>query len=202
MRGALLLGIAALAASIGIPVILLDIPGSDDPKSPDRSGPARKGLEKALKARPAAFLDTDRAALVTTGNTADHLDLLARCDWIVEAIIEKPQPKQELFAKIERIAPHAIVTSNTSGIPMSVLLQDRSSRFRERFCGTHYFNPVRYMHLLEIIPTPHTAPEVLEAVRTIHERLLGKGIVIAQHDLLDEAGRLVFSCLTRSVFAR
>lgn len=173
-------GIAALAASIGIPVVLLDIPGSDDPKSPDRSGPARKGLEKAIKARPAAFLDTDRAALVTTGNTADHLDLLARCDWIVEAIIEKPQPKQELFAKIERIAPHAIVTSNTSGIPMSVLLQDRSSRFRERFCGTHYFNPVRYMHLLEIIPTPHTAPEVLEAVRTIHERLLGKGIVICK----------------------
>ena len=73
-------GIAALAASIGIPVVLLDIPGSDDPKSPDRSGPARKGLEKAIRARPAAFLDTDRAALVTTGNTADHLDLLARCD--------------------------------------------------------------------------------------------------------------------------
>ena len=173
-------GIAALAASIGIPVVLLDIPGSDDPKSPDRSGPARKGLEKAIKARPAAFLDTDRAALITTGNTADHLDLLARCDWIVEAIIEKPQPKQELFAKIERIAPHAIVTSNTSGIPMSVLLQDRSGGFRERFCGTHYFNPVRYMHLLEIIPTPHTSPAVLEAVRTIHERLLGKGIVICK----------------------
>jgi len=173
-------GIAALAASTGIPVVLLDIPGSDDPKSPDRSGPAKKGLERALKAKPSAFFDSDRAALVTTGNTADHLDLLAGCDWIIEVIIEKPAPKQELFAKIERIAPNAIVTSNTSGIPMSVLLQGRSDAFKAKFCGTHYFNPVRYMHLLEIIPTPDTAPEVLATVRRLHERVFGKGIVIAK----------------------
>jgi 3-hydroxyacyl-CoA dehydrogenase len=173
-------GIAALAASAGIPVVLLDIPGSDDPGSPDRSAPARKGLEKAIKARPPAFLDVDRAALVRTGNTADDLGLLADCDWIVEAIIELPKPKQELFARIERIAPHAVVSSNTSGIPMSVLLQGRASAFRERFCGTHYFNPVRHMHLLEIIPGPETAPEVIATVRTLHERILGKGIVIAK----------------------
>ena len=97
-------GIAALCASAGLPVVLLDIPGSDDPKSPDRSAPAKNGLVKALKNKPAAFMDTDRAALITTGNTADHLELLADCDWICEVIIEQPKPKQELFAKIEQIA--------------------------------------------------------------------------------------------------
>src|SRR6185369_14034356 len=134
-------GIAALAASVGIPVVLLDIPGSDDPNSKDRNGPARNGLDKAIKSKPPAFLDGDRASLVTTGNTADRLDLLAGCDWIVEAIIEKPAPKQELFAKLEKIAPDAIVTSNTSGIPMEILLQGRSDGFKKKFCGTHYFNP-------------------------------------------------------------
>jgi 3-hydroxyacyl-CoA dehydrogenase len=173
-------GIAALCASAGFPVVLLDIPGSDDPASPERSKPAKAGLEKALKNKPAAFMDTDRAALIQTGNTADHLELLADCDWICEVIIEQPAPKQELFAKLERIAPHAIVTSNTSGIPMAILLEGRSDQFKRQFCGTHYFNPPRYMHLLEIIPTPHTAPETLDAVRHFQERILGKGIVIAK----------------------
>ena len=173
-------GIAALAASAGLPVVLLDMPGSDDPKSPDRSGPAKAGLQKALKNKPAAFMDTDRAALIQTGNIADHLHWLADCDWIVEVIIEQPKPKQELFAKLESIAPNAIVTSNTSGIPMSILLEGRSAKFRTQFCGTHYFNPPRYMHLLEIIPTPETSPEVLDAVRHFQERILGKGIVIAK----------------------
>ncbi len=173
-------GIAALCASAGLPVVLLDIPGSDDPASPDRSAPAKHGLTKAIKNKPAAFMDAAAAALITTGNTADHLHLLSDCDWIVEVIIEQPKPKQELFAKIEQLAPHAIVTSNTSGIPMAILLEGRSERFRQQFCGTHYFNPPRYMHLLEIIPTPETAPEVLDAVRHFQERILGKGIVIAK----------------------
>ena len=173
-------GIAALCASAGFPVVLLDIPGSSDPKAPDRSGPARNGLTKALKSKPAAFMDIDRAALVVTGNTDDHLQLLADCDWIVEVIIEQPKPKQELFARLEHVAPDAIVTSNTSGIPMAVLLEGRGEKFRRQFCGTHYFNPPRYMHLLEIIPTPETAPDVLDTVRHFQERILGKGIVIAK----------------------
>ena len=198
-------GIAALAASAGLPVVLLDIPGSDDPTSPDRSAPARSGLAKALKNKPAAFMNSDNASLVTTGNTVDHLQLLADCDWIVEVIIEQPGPKQQLFARLEQITPDAIVTSNTSGIPMSVLLQGRSEQFRRHFCGTHYFNPPRYMHLLEIIPTPETAPQVLEAVRHFQERILGKGIVIAKdvpgfvanrlgvHGMVT-AGRLMMEC--------
>ncbi len=173
-------GIAALAASAGLPVVLLDIPGSDDPKSPDRSRPARDGLERARKAKPPAFHDPAAAARITIGNTADHLELLAGCSWICEAIIEKPAPKQELFARLEKIAPDAIVTSNTSGIPMSILLKGRSSRFRRLFLGTHYFNPPRYMHLLELIPTVETSPEVLDAIRNFQERILGKGIVLAK----------------------
>src|SRR5665213_2156299 len=173
-------GIASLCASAGVPVVLLDIPGSDDRKSPDRSAPAKSGLLKALKSKPASFMDNDRAALVTTGNIEDDIALLADCDWIVEVIIEQPKPKQELFAKIEAVAPDSIVTSNTSGIPMSVLLEGRTEKFRRQFCGTHYFNPPRYMHLLEIIPTPFTAPDVLDAIGHFQRNILGKGIVVAK----------------------
>jgi 3-hydroxyacyl-CoA dehydrogenase len=178
--GAMGAGIAALAASAGLPVVLLDIPGSDDPKSPDRSKPARDGLERARRSKPPAFHDPSAGGRITIGNTEDHLELLAECSWICEAIIEKPAPKQELFARLEKIAPDAIVTSNTSGIPMAILLKGRASRFRRRFLGTHYFNPPRYMHLLELIPTEETASEVLEAMRNFQERILGKGIVLAK----------------------
>ena len=178
--GAMGAGIAALAASAGLPVVLLDIPGHDDPKHPDRSKPARDGLERVRKAKPAAFMDASAAARITTGNTADHLALLSDCRWICEAIIEKPAPKQDLFAKLEQLAPDAIVTSNTSGIPMAILLEGRSKRFRERFLGTHYFNPPRYMHLLELIPTEETSDNVLDIMRHFQERILGKGIVIAK----------------------
>ena len=178
--GAMGAGIAALAASAGLPVVLLDIPGADDPAHPDRSKPARSGLERARKSKPAAFMDPAAHSRISVGNTADHLSLLADCSWICEAIIEQPAPKQKLFAELERIAPDAIVTSNTSGIPMAILLEGRTTRFRERFLGTHYFNPPRYMHLLELIPTDETAPEVLTAMRTFQERILGKGIVVAK----------------------
>ncbi len=174
--GAMGSGIAALAASAGLRVVLLDVPGS-----PDRSGPAKAGLQKALKAKPAAFMHASAAARVTCGNTEDHLEWLRECDWIVEAIIELPEPKQQLFARLEPLLrPSAIVTTNTSGIPMSVLLEGRTEKFRRRFLGTHFFNPPRYMHLLELIPTPETDPAVIGAMRTFAERILGKGTVIAK----------------------
>lgn len=174
--GAMGSGIAALAASAGLRVVLLDIAGS-----PDRSGPAKTGLQKALKAKPAAFMHPSAAARVRCGNTDDHLEWLAECDWIVEAIIELPEPKQQLFARLEPLLkPSAIVTTNTSGIPMSVLLEGRSEKFRRRFLGTHFFNPPRYMHLLELIPTPETDPAVIGGMRTFAERILGKGTVIAR----------------------
>ncbi len=179
--GAMGSGIAALAASAGCRVVLLDIPGDADPKSPNRSAPAKNGLAKAAKSKPASFMEAAALQRVRVGNTEDHLTWLAECDWICEAIVELPEPKQQLFARIEALMkPTAIVSSNTSGIPMSVLLAGRGERFRRRFLGTHFFNPPRYMHLLEIIPTPETDPAVIGAMREFAERTLGKGIVIAK----------------------
>jgi len=170
-------GIAALAASAGIPVVLLDIPGPDG----DRDAPARTGLERARKARPAAFMDVARAGLISLGNLEDSLGLLADCDLVLEAIIEQPAPKQQLYARLEPLLkPNAIVASNTSGIPMRILTEGRSDRFRRHFLGMHFFNPPRYLHLLELIPTPETAPEVLDAARRFSEVTLGKGIVLAK----------------------
>jgi 3-hydroxyacyl-CoA dehydrogenase len=174
--GAMGSGIAALAASAGLPVVLLDMPGD-----PDRNGIARGALQRAMKARPAPFMDPARAALVTTGNTEDHLSLLADCDLIIEAIIEQVEPKRALFERLEPIRrEQAIVASNTSGIPMRLLTEGRSDPFRRHFLGTHFFNPPRYLHLLELIPTGETAPEVLAATRAFAERVLGKGVVLAK----------------------
>ena len=170
-------GIAALAASAGIPVVLLDIPGPEG----DRNAPARTGLERARKARPAAFMDVARAGLVTIGNLDDSLSLLADCDLILEAIIEQPAPKQALYARLEPLLKErAIVASNTSGIPMNVLTDGRSDRFKRHFLGMHFFNPPRYLHLLELIPTSDTDPDALDAARRFSEIVLGKGIVIAK----------------------
>jgi 3-hydroxyacyl-CoA dehydrogenase len=170
-------GIAALAASAGVPVVLLDVAA----KEGDRSFPAKAGLDRASKARPAAFMDPARSALIQVGNLDDDLGLLADCDLVLEAIIEQPGPKQSLYARLEPLLkPSAIVASNTSGIPMHVLTEGRTDRFRAHFLGMHFFNPPRYLHLLEIIPTPDTAPDVLAAVRHFSEVVLGKGIVIAR----------------------
>jgi 3-hydroxyacyl-CoA dehydrogenase len=170
-------GIAALAASAGIPVVLLDVVAPEG----DRSFPAKSGLERARKARPAAFMDPARAALITTGNLEDDLERLAACDLILEAIIEQPAPKQALYARLEPLLkPTAIVASNTSGIPMRVLTDGRSERFKRHFLGMHFFNPPRYLHLLEIIPTPDTDADALAAVRHFSEVILGKGIVVAR----------------------
>lgn len=174
--GAMGSGIAALAASAGVPVVMLDIPGD-----PDRNGIARAGLQRALKAKPAPFMDGSRAALVTTGNTDDHLHLLAECDWIVEAIVEQVEPKRALYARLESVRrAGTIVSSNTSGIPMRLLTEGRSVDFTRHFLGTHFFNPPRYLHLLELIPTEETASAVVTTIRHFAERILGKGVVLAK----------------------
>ncbi|HEU4996283.1 MAG TPA: 3-hydroxyacyl-CoA dehydrogenase/enoyl-CoA hydratase family protein [Gemmatimonadaceae bacterium] len=170
-------GIAALAASAGVPVVLLDVPAKDG----DASAPARKGIERQLKARPPAFMDADRAALIRAGNTRDDLALLGDCDLVIEAIIEQLQPKRELYTRLEAvIRPDAIVASNTSGIPMKELVHGRSAAFREHFLGMHFFNPPRYLRLLEIIAAPDTNADALDAVRRFSERVLGKGTIRAK----------------------
>jgi 3-hydroxyacyl-CoA dehydrogenase len=161
----------------GLPVVLLDIPAD----GADRSAISKGALQRAAKARPAPFMDASRAAYIRTGNTEDDLALLADCDLVIEAIIEQPGPKQALYARLEEVLePHAVVASNTSGIPMQVLTEGRSASFKRRFLGTHFFAPARYMHLLEIIPTPDTDPAVTAAVRAFGERMLGKGIVVCK----------------------
>ena len=170
-------GIAALAASAGIPVVLLDIPAS----GADRNATARGGLDRAKKSKPAAFMDVDRAALITIGNIEDDLAMLVGCDLVVEAIIEQLEPKRALYERLETVLPaHAIIASNTSGIPINRLTEGRSSTFRGRFLGMHFFNPPRYLHLLEIIPTPDTAKKTIESVRQFSDRVLGKGIVVTK----------------------
>jgi len=170
-------GIAALAASAGVPSVLLDIPGA----GADRNAPAKSGLERAKKARPPAFMDPDRAALIRVGNTEDDLAALAECDLVIEAIVEQLEPKRALYARLEHVLPaHTIVASNTSGIPMARLTDGRSDTFTRRFLGMHFFNPPRYLHLLEIIPTARTTKETIDTVREFSERVLGKGIVTAK----------------------
>jgi 3-hydroxyacyl-CoA dehydrogenase len=174
--GAMGSGIAALAASTGLRVILLDVPGD-----PDRGSVAKAALGRALKGKPAPFMDPARASLITTGNIEDDLGQLADCDWVVEAIIEQAGPKQALFARLEQILrPDAVMSSNTSGIPIQSLAATRSEAFRRQFLGTHFFNPPRYLHLLELIPTADTSGAVVASMRHFAERTLGKGVVIAK----------------------
>jgi 3-hydroxyacyl-CoA dehydrogenase len=170
-------GIAALAASAGIPVILLDVPAA----GADRNATARGGLERAKKAKPAAFMDPDRASVIALGNTEDDLGRLSDCDLVIEAIIEQTEPKRALYARLEALLPdHAIVASNTSGIPMQVLTEGRSASFKSRFLGMHFFNPPRYLHLLEIIPAPETLKATIDTAKQFSDRVLGKGIVLAR----------------------
>ena len=169
-------GIAALAASAGVPVVLLDIPGDGGGPSP-----AERGLQRALKARPAAFMDAGAARLVRTGDTDRDLALLADCDLVIEAIIEQLEPKRQLYDRLEGVlAPAAVIATNTSGIPITQLAEGRSAPFRRRFLGMHFFNPPRYLRLLEVIPTPDTTVEVTRTVTHFGERVLGKGVVVAR----------------------
>ena len=168
--------IAAHLANAGILTLLLDLPT----EGKDRNAIARAGLERAAKARPASFMDRGRAPLVTIGNFDDDLPKLSACDWVVEAIVEKLEVKRSLWEKVEKvIGEHTIVSSNSSGIPMNLQIEGRSASFKQRFCGAHFFNPPRYLYLLELIATPDTDPAVLGKLRDFGDRVLGKGIVLA-----------------------
>jgi 3-hydroxyacyl-CoA dehydrogenase len=170
--------VAAHLANAGIPVLLLDIVLPD---AKDRNQLAKTGLEKALKARPAAFMHASRAKLIQVGNLEDDLEKLRDCDWIFEAILEKLDVKQAFWAKVEPfISETAIVSSNSSGIPMHLQIEGRSADFKRRFVGTHFFNPPRYLKLLEVIPTPATDPQVIADIASFGDKVLGKGIVVAK----------------------
>jgi len=179
-------GIAAHLANAGVEVLLMDIvpPNLTDAEKKDRAARNRfasSGLDKAVKARPAAFFAKSRARLVSIGNTEDDLEKLRDVDLVVEAIIEKLEPKQALFGRLEKIVHDAcIVASNTSGLRITEMMQGRSDSFRKRFLVMHFFNPVRYMKLLELVAGPDTSPETLERVRSFGTNALGKGIVVGK----------------------
>ncbi len=186
IRNAVVLGagvmgaaIAAHLANAGIPSLLLDIVLPNAGK--DRNVIARTGLEKALKARPAAFYTPKAARLVTVGNIEDDLDKVAGVDWIIEAVVERLDIKQNLYEKLERvIRPDTIISSNTSGLPAHMLTGGRSATFRRNFLITHFFNPVRYMRLLEIVPDWDTNPALVMFMQQFATETLGKGVVIAK----------------------
>ncbi|HTE70631.1 MAG TPA: 3-hydroxyacyl-CoA dehydrogenase/enoyl-CoA hydratase family protein [Actinomycetes bacterium] len=163
--------IAAHAANAGLAVDLLD-------QSPEV---VQAGFERMLAARPAALASRRLAERIRLGSFEDDLDRLGRADWVVEAIVERLEPKQELLARVEKaVGPEAVVSSNTSGIPLARVAGGRSQDLRRRFLGTHFFNPPRYLKLVELIPTADTDPEVLERMRAFVERVLGKGAVVAK----------------------
>ncbi|MCL6636360.1 MAG: 3-hydroxyacyl-CoA dehydrogenase/enoyl-CoA hydratase family protein [Alicyclobacillus sp.] len=184
--------VAAHLANAGLTVLLLDrLPDELTEQERQRgwslSHPAvrnrlaRRGLEQAAQAKPAAFFSERLQARIATGNLADDLPRLAECDWVLEAIVEDLAAKRALFAQVEEVVkPDALVTTNTSGLSLAALAEGRSAAFRRRFFGTHFFNPPRYMKLLELIPGPDTDPVWLERFRAFAERVLGKGVVVAK----------------------
>jgi 3-hydroxyacyl-CoA dehydrogenase len=176
--------IAAHFANAGVPSLLLDIVPPNAP--PDADRPARNkiaaaGLDGARKSKPAAFFEASLSRLVTVGNFDDDLKRLADVDWIIEAVVENLEIKRSLLKKVESIRkPGTIVTTNTSGLPVAKIAEGFSEDFRRSWFGTHFFNPPRYMRLLELIPTPDADPALIEAVTHFCDAQLGKGVVLAK----------------------
>ncbi|KPV43652.1 3-hydroxyacyl-CoA dehydrogenase [Alicyclobacillus ferrooxydans] len=184
--------IAAHLANVGLSVRLLDIVPSELTKEEAAKGLtlespavrnrfAQNGLNAAKKAKPASFYRAADAAKIELGNFEDDLAKIADCDWVIEAVVENLAIKQSLFERVEKFASKdAIVSSNTSGISIAEMVKDRSPEFKGRFLGTHFFNPPRYMQLLELVPGPDTDPSIIEEMKTFGGRVLGKGVVLAK----------------------
>ena len=172
--------IAAHLASAGVPSYLLDIV-PPDADVPARNKIAAAGLDAARKAKPAAFMDASLAKLITVGNFEDDLQKIAEVDWIVEAVVENLDLKRALLRRVDaERKPGTIITTNTSGLPVGKIAEDFPEDFRRCWFGTHFFNPPRYMRLLEIIPTPDSDRAAMEAISHFCDVRLGKGIVFAK----------------------
>src|SRR3981081_2182340 len=172
--------IAAHFANAGVSSYLFDIV-PPDADAPARNKIALAGLEAAKKSKPAAFMEASLARLITVGNFDDDLKRLADVDWIIAAGVENFDLKRALLRKGETIRkPGTIVTTNTSGLPVGKIAEGFSDDFRRSWFGTHFFNPPRYMRLLELIPTPETDRSTIDAVAHFCDLHLGKGIVLAK----------------------
>ncbi len=184
--------IAALFAGIGVQVLLLDIvpkepnaaekaKGLSIDSKPVRNRIVNDALASTLKSKPAALFHPADARHIRTGNFTDDLPRIAGVDWIIEVVIENLKIKQSVFEQVEQFRkPGTLITSNTSGIPIHLMSEGRSEDFKAHFCGTHFFNPPRYLHLLEVIPAPNTQPEVVDFLLDYGDRFLGKTTVRAK----------------------
>ncbi len=185
-------GIACHLANIGLEVLLLDIvprelsdaeikKGFKIEDKAVRNRIVNEHLQNALKSKPSPIYHPKFASRISTGNTTDDLSKIAEADWIIEVVIERLDIKKSVFEQIEKFRkPGTLITSNTSGIPIHLMSEGRSEDFQQHFCGTHFFNPPRYLKLFEIIPGPKTNPDVLEFLEQYGERFLGKTAVIAK----------------------
>jgi len=179
-------GIAALLAGVGVEVTLLDIAARDtQPGDPPakRRAVVNEGLKRAVAARPSQFFAADDAALVRTGTIEDDLALVADADWVIEVVVERLDVKRALMGKLsEVVRPDAIISSNTSGLPIHAIAEGMGADFSRRFLGTHFFNPPRYLHLLEIIPHPDTDPAIIDFLSEFASKRLGKGVVVCKDE--------------------
>jgi 3-hydroxyacyl-CoA dehydrogenase len=176
--------IAAHFAGIGLQVLLLDIAPKDlpaDAKPAERNKIVNDALAAAAKSNPSPLYTKDVLKRISTGNFTDNMKDIAGADWIIEVVIERLDIKQSIFTEVEKYRkPGTLITSNTSGIPIHLMAEGRSEDFKKHFCGTHFFNPPRYLRLLEIIPTPYTDPEVVDFLMHYGDVFLGKTTVLAK----------------------
>ena len=196
--------IAAHLANAGVPVTLLDIVPNQLTPEEEKKGLSladrlvrdrivREGFERAFKARPASFFTPEHAALVSTGNLDDDFEVILQADWVIEAIVENLAIKRQLMEKIDAVrSAQTIISTNTSGIPVTSIAEGRSEEFRQHFLGTHFFNPPRYLKLVEVIPTVETSPDVVDIISRFLEYRLGKGVVPAKDTPNFIANRLGF----------
>ncbi len=200
--------IACHFANIGLEVILIDIPPKEVPEELAKKGKkledpevknsiVHSALESTIKSKPSPLYDSSRASLIKTGNFDDDLAKIKEVDWVIEAVVENLDIKKSLFEKVEKHRKEGtLITSNTSGIPIHLMIEGRSEDFQKNFCGTHFFNPPRYLRLLEIIPTPKTDQSVVDFLMHYGDLYLGKETVLCKDTPAFIANRVgVFSMM-------
>lgn len=192
--------IACHFAGVGLQVLLLDIQPKDlpaDSKTAEKNKIVNDALAAAIKSNPSPVYTADVVKKITTGNFTDDMKKIADCDWVIEVVVERLDIKQSIFAEVEKYRkPGTLITSNTSGIPIHLMAEGRSDDFKKHFCGTHFFNPPRYLRLLEIIPTPYTDQAVVDFLLHYGDLVLGKTTVLCKDTPAFIANRIgVFSMM-------
>ncbi len=192
--------IACHFAGVGLKVLLLDIQPKDlpaDAKPAEKNKIVNDALAAAIKSNPSPVYTKDVVKKITTGNFTDNMKDIANCDWVIEVVVERLDIKQSIFAEVEKYRrPGTLITSNTSGIPIHLMAEGRSEDFKKHFCGTHFFNPPRYLRLLEIIPTPYTEKSVVDFLMHYGDLYLGKATVLCKDTPAFIANRIgVFSMM-------